>query len=49
MTGVYLFNLVLGGILLGWGLSAEDTYLWFAGIMLVTSNVLPFIPWGEQE
>jgi hypothetical protein len=43
MTGVYLLNLVLGGILFGWGLSVDDYYLWFAGILLVASNVLPFV------
>lgn len=47
MTGVYLFNLVLGGILFGWGLAVDDSYLWFAGVLLAIFNALPFIPWAE--
>jgi hypothetical protein len=39
---------VLGGVLFGWGLSVDDYYLWFAGVLLVASNVLPFALKGDE-
>jgi hypothetical protein len=45
---LYAFNLVLGGILFGAGFVNEDGYLMTAGIILVGSNLLPFIPWREE-
>lgn len=47
MTAVYLFNLVLGGILFGSGYTSGDDWFWFAGMLLIVSNLLPFIPWKD--